>query len=224
MGVPQETQLVLSDPLAVRQVDLPMNVSVAYSEALEKRHDIRSLGYQVAAQGEQVNAVRSDGFPSISAFGQLEAQTQFNDGQDISRTRWPVSSSVGLQLSVPIFSGFKTSSRIEQAKITQLQTKTRLEDLKNQVRADVEVRLSNLMEAGKRIDVQSRTISVAERSYSISRLRFKEGIGSQLELTDSELQLNTAKTNYLQAIYDYLIASIEFEKSIGRTSPLVKGS
>jgi len=67
--------------------------------------------------------------------------------------------------------------------------------------------------------VQSKTIAVAERSYRITRLRLREGIGSRLELTDAELQLQTAKTNYLQAVYDYLIAATELEKSLGRINP-----
>ncbi|HHE33246.1 MAG TPA: TolC family protein [Chlorobaculum parvum] len=219
MGIEQDTPLALSDSLAFHEIPVPQGVAAAYREALDNRPDVRSLGLQVEAENEKVTAARSEGLPVLSAFGQLQAQTQFDDDTALDSTRWPVSSSVGLQLSVPIFSGFATSSRIEQAKINRLQQRTRYEDLKAQVRADVEVRLSNLIEARKRIDVQSKTIAVAERSYRITRLRLREGIGSRLELTDAELQLQTAKTNYLQAVYDYLIASTELEKSLGRINP-----
>ena len=219
MGIEQDTRLALSDSLAFTEIPVPQGVAAAYREALDSRPDVRSLGLQVEAENEKVTAARSEGLPVLSAFGQLQAQTQFDDDTALDSTRWPVSSSVGLQLSVPIFSGFATSSRIEQAKINRLQQRTRYEDLKAQVRADVEVRLSNLIEARKRIDVQSKTIAVAERSYRITRLRLREGIGSRLELTDAELQLQTAKTNYLQAVYDYLIAATELEKSLGRINP-----
>ncbi|ACF11718.1 outer membrane efflux protein [Chlorobaculum parvum NCIB 8327] len=219
MGIEQDTPLALSDSLAFTEIPVPQGVAAAYREALDNRPDVRSLGLQVEAENEKVTAARSEGLPVLSAFGQLQAQTQFDDDTALDSTRWPVSSSVGLQLSVPIFSGFATSSRIEQAKINRLQQRTRYEDLKAQVRADVEVRLSNLIEARKRIDVQSKTIAVAERSYRITRLRLREGIGSRLELTDAELQLQTAKTNYLQAVYDYLIAATELEKSLGRINP-----
>jgi len=219
MGIEQDTPLALSDSLAFTEIPVPQGVAAAYREALDNRPDLRSLGLQVEAEDEKVTAARSEGLPVLSAFGQLQAQTQFDDDTALDSTRWPVSSSVGLQLSVPIFSGFATSSRIEQAKINRLQQRTRYEDLKAQVRADVEVRLSNLIEARKRIDVQSKTIAVAERSYRITRLRLREGIGSRLELTDAELQLQTAKTNYLQAVYDYLIAATELEKSLGRINP-----
>ena len=219
MGIDQDTEIVLSDSLVFHETESPRNVAAAYGEALEKRPDVRSLSLQLDAEKHKVTAARSEGMPTLSAFGSLDAQTQFSDKTAVDQTRWPVSSSVGLQLSVPIFSGFGTSARIEQAKIARLQTRTRFEELKSQVRADVEVRLSNLVEARRRIDVQSKTIAVAERSYRITRLRLREGIGSRLELTDAELQLNTAKINYLQAVYDYLVASAEFEKSLGRVSP-----
>lgn len=219
MGIDQDTKLALSDSLVFNEIPVPQDVAAAYREALDKRPDLRSLALQVEAEDEKVTAARSVGLPVLSAFGQLEAQAQFDDSTPLDKTRWPVSSSVGVQLSVPIFSGFATSARIEQAKINRLQQKTRYEDLKAQVRAEVEVRLSNLIEARKRIDVQSKTIAVAERSYRITRLRLREGIDSRLELTDAELQLQTAKTNYLQAVYDYLIAATELEKSLGRINP-----
>lgn len=222
MGIDQETPLTLTSSLAFREIAVPKSVAAAYGEALDKRPDVRSLSLQAEAENAKVMAARSEGLPVLSAFGQVEAQTQFNDGESVSATRWPVSSTAGLQLSVPIFSGFATSAKIQQAKIGRLQTRVRYEDLKSQVRADVEVRLSNVIEARKRIDVQSKTIAVAERSYRITTLRLREGIGSRLELTDAELQLDTAKTNYLQAVYDYLIATAELEKSLGRIDPAVE--
>jgi len=224
MGVSQDTQLTLTDSLTFRDKAFPHDVATAYVEAVEKRPDVRGLSYQFDAEKEKVTAARSEGLPTLGAFGQLQTQTQFNDGAPIDKSRWPVSSTVGLQLSIPIFSGFGSSARVEQAKIARMQTRTRFEDLKEQVRADVEVRMSNLAESRKRIEVQSKTVSVAERSYRITRLRLREGVGSRLELTDAELQLNTAKTNYLQAIYDYLVASAELEKSLGRIVPEDQGS
>jgi outer membrane protein TolC len=76
------------------------------------------------------------------------------------------------------------------------------------------------MEAKKRIAVQATTVQSAERSYALTRSRRKQGIGSQLELTDAELALNQAKVNYLQAVYDYLVAVANLEKALGRAGRL----
>ncbi|ACF44110.1 outer membrane efflux protein [Pelodictyon phaeoclathratiforme BU-1] len=217
MGVPADSSIVLSGKLELSSATYPADIAAAYREALDARPDLRQLDFQVKAEGEKVSAVRAERFPVISAFGKLETQTAFNDDVRTVDSVWPSSSSVGLQFTMPIFTGYRISSQVEQAKIAQLQTRTRLEDLRANIRAEIEVRVLNFRESQKRIEVQSQTIGVAERSYSISLLRFKEGIGSRLELTDAELQLNKAKTNYLQAVYDYLVAGVQLEKALGRS-------
>ena len=218
IGLDPEGTVILSDSLVYRQGKYPDDVSVAYAEALSARPEVRQLELQIEAEAQNVNAARAERFPEINAVGQLQAQTQFEDGVAIKDTDWPVTSSVGLQVSLPLFTGFRISSQVEQAKLGRLQSITRLEDLKADIHAEVETKLSDLEESRKRIEVQDRTTRTAERSYEITLLRFREGIGSQLELSDAELQLNKAKTNYLQAVYDYLIARVECDKALGRTA------
>ncbi len=221
MGISPDSSIILTGKLEVLPSSYPSEIAAAYSEALASRPDLHQLELQVKAEGEQVSAANAEHFPVLSAFGKWEKQTGFNDDTRLADALWPVSSSVGLKVSLPIFTGFRISAKVQEARIAQLQTKTRYEDLKANIRAEIEIRLSNFRESQKRIEVQSRTIGVAERSYKISLLRFREGIGSRLELTDAELQLNKAKTNYLQAIYDYLVASVQLDKSLGRTSSQV---
>jgi outer membrane protein TolC len=221
MGIPADSSIALSGKLELASMTYPQDIAAAYREAIESRPDLRQIDFQVQAEGEKVSAARAERYPVISAFGQFESQTAFNDNIKIADSRWPVSAAVGLQVSLPIFTGYRTSAQVEQAKIAQMQTRTKVEDLKANIRAEVEIRLLNFRESQKRIEVQSKTISVAERSYNISLLRFKEGIGSRLELTDAELQLNKAKTNYLQAVYDYLVASVQLDKALGRSHSLL---
>ena len=218
VGVDPQKNIILSDSLVYRPGRYPDDLSLAYTEALLARPEVRQLELQIEAESQNVNAARAERFPAVTAVGQLQAQTQFEDGVGIGDTDWPVTSSVGLQVSLPLFTGFRISSQVEQAKLGRLQSMTRLEDLKADIRAEVEMKLSDLDESRKRIEVQDRTIRTAERSYEITLLRFREGIGSQLELSDAELQLNRAKTNYLQAVYDYLIARVECDKALGRTA------
>ena len=217
MGIPLDSSIVLTGKLELSSASYPSDIAAAYREALDARPDLRQLDFQVKAEGEKVSAVRAERFPVISAFGKLESQTAFNDNIRYTDALWPASSSVGLQFTMPLFTGYRISAQVEQARIAQLQTRTRFEELKANIRAEVEVRVLNFRESQKRIEVQSQTISVAERSYNISLLRFREGIGSRLELTDAELQLNKAKTNYLQAVYDYLVAGVQLEKALGRS-------
>jgi outer membrane protein TolC len=56
----------------------------------------------------------------------------------------------------------------------------------------------------------------AELSYTIVQYRYKKGIASRLELTDAELALSTAQSNYLEAVYDYLSARIVLNRLMGK--------
>jgi len=182
MGISAESDVTLTGRLEVPTASYPIDIASAFEEALQSRPDLRQLELQVEAEDQKVFSARSERFPVLSAFGRLETQTAFNDDVSLADSDWPVSSAVGLQVSMPIFTGFRIGAKVEQAKISRLQVMTRLADLKANIRAEIEMRLSVFNEARKRIEVQSKTIAVAERSYRISQLRFREGIGSRLEL------------------------------------------
>jgi outer membrane protein TolC len=217
IGLDLVQNVILSDSLVYQPGEYPQDASAAYAEALAARPEVRQFELQVEADAQNVSKTRAERFPTITAVGQLQAQTQFDDGTAIENTDWPVTSYIGAQVSLPLFTGFRTSAQVEQAKLGRLQSIARHEDLKADIRAELEMTLSDLEESRKRIEVQDRTIRTAERSYEITQLRFREGIGSQLELSEAELQLNKAKTNYLQAVYDYLIARVECDRALGRT-------
>ena len=56
----------------------------------------------------------------------------------------------------------------------------------------------------------------AQLSYDITQYRYAKGVASRLELTDAELALTAAQSNYLEAVYDYLSAGIALERTSGR--------
>lgn len=214
MGVANDLRLNLVTKLEPRSIAVPQTLREACDEALLKRPELNQLTWQLKAEGNKVSAAWAQHLPVLSAFGRLESQTAFNDGIDAN---WTSSSSVGLQLTLPIFSGFRTSALIEQARLGELQTRSRLDDLRTNIYAEVETRLADYNESQQRLDIQSKTIALAERGYRITTLRYREGLGSRLELSDAELQLDKAKTNYLQAVYDNLVAGTLLEKALGRT-------
>ena len=59
-------------------------------------------------------------------------------------------------------------------------------------------------------------VMLAQKAYDISRTRYKEGTGTQLEIKNADVELRTAKTNKLQAINEYIIAKSELDNLLGR--------
>ena len=70
----------------------------------------------------------------------------------------------------------------------------------------VQAGILELETAKKKVNTNSRNVSQAERGYNISLIRYKEGTGSQLEISDADLALRQARLGKAQSIYDYLVA------------------
>ncbi len=215
MGLDEREDIDLQDSL---RYDAALFVSPgtdAFLDAVQARPEVRRLELIEKLNREQVALQIAEKQPKLSAIGLAQSQSQANNFQ-LGDYRWPVSSYLGLQVSVPIFTGFRTNARIQQAQITRRQSETQLTNLKEVVRAQVKIGLANVQEASLRIQTQQQTIGVAELGYRITRDRWKQGIASRLDLSDAELSLTQAKSNYLQAVYDYLTATVELDKVLGR--------
>jgi len=215
MGLDEREEVELQDSLRYDDALFVSPGTDAFFDAVQARPDVRRLALVEQLNREQIAVQAAEKQPKLAAIGLVQSQSQANNFR-LGDYHWPVSSYVGLQLNVPIFSGFRTNSRIQQAQLTRQQSETQLANLKEIVRAQVKISLANVQEARLRIQTQQQTITVAELGYRITRDRWKQGIASRLELTDAELSLTQAKSNYLQAVYDYLTATVELDKVLGR--------
>jgi outer membrane protein TolC len=72
-----------------------------------------------------------------------------------------------------------------------------------------------MVEAKKRIEGQQKNIEQAEKAVRIAQTRYKSGVGTQLELLDSQVALTRAQTNYALAIYDFLVAKADWSNAVG---------
>ncbi len=217
--------VVLTDSLVFDGNPPMLNFETAYSEAIENRPEVSQLKLQIEVAEAQVDAELANFLPTLDAQAQYQRLTLANNF-NFDQYSWGNNLSVGLQLTVPLSLPFltgtytRTSAKVQQAKLDKKKSETLYENVRENIRAEVKNALSTLEETTKRLQVQATTVQSAERSYNITRLRRAQGIGSALELTDAELALTQAKGNYLQAVYDYLIAKINLEKSLGRTAKL----
>ena len=215
MGLDEREVLELQDSLRYQDALFVSPGTDAFLDAVQSRPEVRRLEFVEKLNQEQIALQAAEKQPKLLAIGLVQSQSQANNFQ-LGDYRWPVSSYVGLQVNVPIFTGFRTNSRIQQAQITRQQAETQVVNLKEIVRAQVKIGLANVEESRLRIQTQQQTISVAELGYRITHDRWKQGIASRLDLSDAELLLSQAKSNYLQAVYDYLTATVNLDKVLGR--------
>lgn len=122
----------------------------------------------------------------------------------------------GVQLSIPIFDGGRKHYQYQQAKIGYLQTSNRIKQFELFASLELESARTRLNTAVEQVKIQEKNLALADEIYRISEAKYREGVGSSLELTNAETDRKNAQTNYLNSIYEVLIARIEFLRSNGK--------
>jgi outer membrane protein TolC len=222
MGVGPSEEYVIQGTLAFAAVDSVV-MSSAHETVLESNSSLKALRHQVEVNKALVNIERSNYLPTLAAFGNYEYQIAKND-LNISLHDFIGSSLVGLQLSVNLFQGLQTNARVDQAKVDVRKTEEQVGSVENNLRTAIHSVVLQLGQARKRVEAQGKTIEQAERGYKIATTRFLNGSGTQLEVNDAQLSLTQAKVNRMQAIYDYLVASADFDQLLGRLPVYVESS
>jgi outer membrane protein TolC len=139
-----------------------------------------------------------------------------NNNFKVGDYKWNPYSMVGISLSVPIFSGGSKVQKINQTRTTITQLAMQRDDLRRNLQLAVRQSIDNMHTCVKRFDAARKGVDQAGRGYTIARKRYDIGAGTLLEMNDAELAMTQAKLNYNQAIYDYLVARSDLEKTLGK--------
>lgn len=184
-------------------------------ELLQNNPTLAILEKQVKLNDRNVSLEQAAYFPSLAGFGNYQYQTQANDF-NFSDYNWVKTFVLGLQLQIPIFNGFKTQSRVNQAEIGLNQAVEQKRNLTEAIKTQALSVLYRVQQAVKRIEGQNKTVRTAQEGYEIAKRRLENNVGTQLEVNDAELALRQAKLNRLQAIYDLKVAEADLETVLGR--------
>jgi outer membrane protein len=213
LAVPLDQEISIEGEFTFEEISAPV-LDSARQNALSANPTLRQLTLQESIYEKNISIEKSNYFPSLSLTGSYLWQTQDNTLQ-FSNYNWAKTLNVGLQLSYSIFDGFRTHARSQEAEIDWEKVRyTRLkaeEGLKIQVQS-CELKMA---EAKKRIQGQEKNIEESQKAVRIAQSRFKNGLGTQLELLDTQVAMTRAQTNYAVSLYDYLVARAEWQHAVG---------
>jgi outer membrane protein len=213
LAVAQDAPLVVKGEFGYDEVPAALS-EAAKRNALSANPVITGLSLQESMLEQNITIERANYFPTITLVGAYQWQTQDNTfGFD--NYRWARVFNVGLQVSYPLFDGFRTSARTAEAEIDR--QKIHYTRLKAQEGLSIQIQSAELKmaEAKKRIEGQEKNIAQSEKAVRIAQSRFKNGVGTQFDLLDTQVAMTRTRTNFAQAIYDYLIAKAEWQYAVG---------
>jgi len=209
LAIPLDQNLALDGTFQFEEIPTAQ-IEDARLNAITRNPELAQIALQESLATQSVAVVKADYFPALSLIGSYGWQSQDNTYQ-WSRYKWANSFGVGLHLSYTLFDGMATRSRVAEAN----SDRTKLHYLRLKAEEGLRIQLrsveSQMDEARKRIEAQQKSVGQAEKALQISQTRYKSGIGTQLELLDTQVAMTRAQTNYSQAIYDYLTAKADWQ-------------
>jgi outer membrane protein TolC len=118
-------------------------------------------------------------------------------------------------MSIPIFDGLDKKAKIQRAKLELEKSNIQLQILKDLVAMEASNAKENIANTQRRFDQQKKNLELAEKIYHTTQIKYKEGVGSSLEVNQAEQMLYDSQRNYLQSLYDLVSAGFQLKKALG---------
>lgn len=186
--------------------------SFEYSDRIE--HSILNTNKRLKSYDLKNN--RSQFLPQIYAnlsYGYNTSSSEYD--LFFNSNRWKNFGTVGLQIIVPIFDGFNKRSKINRSKIVVQQVENQIKFLERSIDLQINQNFIELKNAIESLNVSKENLVLANDVYNVSEKKYKEGVGSNLEVLDSNNALKIAQTNYYNAYYQAIISKINLDKTLG---------
>ena len=190
------------------------DLEVLYDEALEGRADLRSYEYTVEAREGDVTSATSGLLPSLSLFGRFNRYE--NESRYILGSSESGSVSWGYSIDWNVFDRFRTLSGRSRAKVQQRIAEYNLNQAQLDAQLEVRRLFNSKVEARERLTLSRETIANADEELRLAQERFKVGAGTMLEQITAQVNVATAQSDEVQALCDYLIATLSLDRAVGR--------
>jgi outer membrane protein TolC len=179
------------------------------------RKDYRALDLRQKLNeiNEQYN--KSTFYPYFSAYGAFSINGQ---GDKIfgSELIWNDASFIGLKATIPIFDGLAKKSKFERSKVGT----ERIKSAKSQLESAIDLEVANARTSYNNslalLRNSEENLALAEKIYETTKIKYQEGVGSSVELTQAEQALYQSQRNNIQAKYELLRSKSLIDKAYGK--------
>jgi outer membrane protein TolC len=217
IGMPVKDSLALTDTLSYDKVREGLLDGSTFKYSDRKEYQYAELGIKLNQYN--IKRYQLSMIPTLNLNGYYNKNAQRNDFTFFkggSSNPWYSVSAINLQLNIPIFHGFSTRAKIETARLQLQKSINERENLKLSIDNEIEVARNNFNSAIATLNFQKENMGLADTVYNQTKKKYEVGTGSQTEINAAQTDLKTAETNYIQALYDAIIAKVDYLKATGK--------
>lgn len=215
IGMPYDQELVLAEDISEIEFEAIENLpkeGFSYSQ----RIDYNLLQTNEELVELDIKNVQAQYMPKLDLYGTYGASTGRQDFSEMFDEEWFSLGAVGVTLNLPIFDGFLKKNIVQERRIQKDQILVAKNMLKNAIDLQIEQAELQYNRSIDHMAAQYENMNLAEEVYNVSKIKYEEGVGSNIEVTTADTDLKTAQTNYYNALYDALVAKIELRKAYGK--------
>lgn len=215
MGYPMEEPIVLKDNL--EQIKLNNSLVESQNGPFEyaNRIEYSILKTQESLAELDVKSQKSGYLPRLI----LNANYGFNTGrkviEDMVTKPWFDNATVGFAIQVPIFDGFSKKYKTIQSENNLRKVRQSFDLVKSSIDLQRNQSMISLKNSLESLKEQKENLELANEISRVSRIKYQQGVGSNLEVLNAETSLKESQVNYFTALYNALIAKVELEKANG---------
>ena len=197
---------------------LALTYEQALERALQNRPDLRSQKYSMLQAREDLKGTRYELLhPTVSMSTgynwQLSRGEQFQGPEDLFLKNYGYS--LSMTVSLPVFNRFSTQNSIKSQQLGYRQSMEDLDQAKRQVALDIRQAFLNIELYSRSIEAQRIAVRAAEESYKLAQERYDLGTGTQLERLQAQSALFAARSDLVQAQFNYHIQLAQLDQAMG---------
>lgn len=214
IGAPLDVPVTLASPLDAMQVtETVPSEADAVAVALRTRPDLVAAQRALDAARQGARAIRAERLPSIAAFGD-DGAIGTSPSHLLNTYDW------GIQLSIPVFDGFRREGRINEQSAVASGLELQRRELERQVIVQVRTALLDVTSASEQVVAARERLRLAQQEYAQAQDRFKAGVAGNGDVVTASLALNAARNLVIDALSSYQTARVELAHAQGTATAL----
>jgi outer membrane protein len=209
LGVSAETKIALTETL--ENITSAINVEALLSQEFDHT---KNVNYRLIESQEQMSSLmlksqKASVLPTMAGFYNYGTNGM---GDNVSNLRWFQNSMAGVQLTVPIFASGQRYSKIKRAQINLEKARNTKDMVSEQLLLQEKQLRYSLVNANLQYKSQKDNVNVSKRIYTSTENKFKQGVASSLELTQSNTLYLQAENNYVSSLLNLLQTKLALDK------------
>lgn len=214
LALPIGTEIVLTDSLSNRIAsDAVADEATLVAQALRSRPDLVAEEERVRAARQGLSAIKAERLPSLGLVAD-DGVIGKNGAKMLNTYTW------GLQVSVPVFDGFRREARVQEQQSVIKEAEIRQHDLELQAHADVRGALIDLGGAREQLAAATERLRLAEQELAQARDRFNAGVAGNADVVNASLALTSSRMLVNDAETLYQLARVALARATGSVTTI----